>query len=124
MISGIHAVIYARQPTEVRAFFRDVLRLSSVDAGGGWPIFALPPAELGIHPTDAAESSELFLVCDDLDVAIAEFKARGISTSGPVQEVNWGRLVELVVTDTFRIGMYQPGHPSATSESISSPGPS
>lgn len=112
MITGIHAVLYSKQPDEVRAFFRDVLGFDSVDSGGNWPIFALPPAELGIHPADDAENAELFLVCDDIDIAVAEMRAKGVQVRGPVQELNWGRLVMLEVGQTLRLGMYEPKHPS------------
>lgn len=110
MITGVHAVIYANEPDAVRAFFRDVLGLASIDAGGAWPIFALPPAELGIHPTEGADGTELFLLCDDIKVALAELRAKGIHTTGPVRDLAWGWLVELEVTESFRIGMYQPKH--------------
>ena len=111
MINGVHAVLYAKHPEAVRAFFRDVVGLDSIDAGGGWPIFALPPAELGVHPTDGAESTELFLLCADINVALAELQAKGIRASGPVRELDWGWLVELEVDESLGIGMYQPKHP-------------
>lgn len=112
MITGIHAVIYARQAIEVRAFLGEVLGFDSVEAGGDWPIFALPPAELGVHPTEGDERTELFLLCDDIAVAVADLQAKGITTTGPVRELDWGWLVELRVTDSLRLGMYQPKHPS------------
>src|SRR5947209_6814160 len=67
MISGVHAIIFTRDADAVRAFLRDVLELPSVDAGGGWPIFALPPAELAAHPTDDAGHHELYLMSDDIE---------------------------------------------------------
>jgi catechol 2,3-dioxygenase-like lactoylglutathione lyase family enzyme len=112
VITGVHAVLYARQPDEVRAFFKDILGFESVDAGGGWPIFALPPSELAVHPTDGTESTEMFLLCDDINIAVAELLARGIRTTAPVRELAWGSLVELEISPTFRLGMYQPKHPS------------
>jgi predicted enzyme related to lactoylglutathione lyase len=112
MITGIHAVLYARQAGQVRAFFKDVLKLEFEDAGGDWPIFRLPPAELGIHPTEDAESTELYLLCDDIEAAVAELLAKGIRTTGPVRELDWGRLVELEIGDSIRLGMYEPKHPS------------
>ena len=42
MITGLHAIVFSAEAEKVRAFFGDVLSLSSVDAGGGWLIFALP----------------------------------------------------------------------------------
>ena len=55
MINGMHAIIYTKNVDAVRAFFRDVIGQPSVDAGRGWLIFALPPAELGIHPAENGE---------------------------------------------------------------------
>lgn len=112
MITGVHALIYSNHPDRVRAFFRDVLALDSVDSGGDWPIFALPPAELGIHPTDGEEGTELYLLCDDVAAAVAQMEARGIKATGPVRDLDWGRLVTLEVAEDVRIGMYQPKHPS------------
>ena len=112
VITGVHAILYARQPDKVRAFFRDVLGWGSVDSGADWPILAMPPAELGIHPTDAAEIAELFLLCDDIDAAIAEMRAKGVRIAGPIRELDWGRLVMLEVDATLRLGVYEPKHPS------------
>jgi hypothetical protein len=112
VITGVHAVIYSKHPDKVRAFLRDVVGLRYINSGGDWPIFALPPAELGVHPTDGTENTELFLLCDDIEVAVADMHAQGIQTTGPVQELDWGRLVMLEVDESLRIGMYQPKHPS------------
>ena len=89
MITGIHALIYSERADRVRDFFRDTIGLSSVDAGGGWPIFALPPAELAIHPADKG-SHELYLMCDDLHATMADLEAQGVEFSRPVSEQSWG----------------------------------
>jgi hypothetical protein len=112
MITGVHAIIYSPAADEVRAFFRDVLGFPSVDAGGGWPIFALPPAELAAHPTDSTSSHELYLMCDDLDATIAQLTAKGVDT-GPVSEQRWGRITMLTLPGGTAIGLYQPTHPTA-----------
>ena len=112
VITGVHAVLYARQPDQVRAFLQDVLGWPSVDAGPNWPIFSLPPAELGVHPTDDEEKAELFLLCDDIVATVAEMNAKGVRTAGPIREVSWGRLVLLEIGPSFRLGLYQPSHPS------------
>ena len=78
MITGMHAIVFSPKPTEVRAFFKDVLGLSSVDAGGGWLIFALPPAELAVHPSDGDGRHELYLMCDDIHATLAELQGKGI----------------------------------------------
>jgi catechol 2,3-dioxygenase-like lactoylglutathione lyase family enzyme len=83
MISGVHAIIFSRDADAVRAFLRDVLEFPSVDAGDGWPIFALPSAELAAHPTDDAGHHELYLMCDDIEAAIRELERKGVEISGP-----------------------------------------
>ena len=80
MITGVHAFIYPKDPDRARAFSLDVLQLSSVDAGDGWLIFALPPTELGIHPTDGPSRYELFLMCDDIETTVKELKSRGVDS--------------------------------------------
>ena len=77
MITGVHALMFSDDAEGVRAFFRDVLGLGSVDAGGGWLIFALPPAELGIHPGEGDSHHELHLMCDDIEATVAELTAKG-----------------------------------------------
>ena len=72
-----HLTAFSRDAEATRAFFRDVLELDSVDAGGGWLIFALPPAELGVHPTDGDAAHALYLMCDDLDATLAELRGQG-----------------------------------------------
>ncbi|HEY9229796.1 MAG TPA: hypothetical protein VIP11_24305 [Gemmatimonadaceae bacterium] len=112
MITGVHAIIYSQKADAVRAFFRDVLGRPSVDAGHGWLIFALPPAELGVHPSDDAEVHELYLMCDDLEATIAELTAKGVKT-GPVSDQGWGRVTMLTIADGVELGLYQPRHPTA-----------
>src|ERR1017187_5785044 len=72
----MHAIVFSPEAEKVRGFFADVLGLSSVDAGGGWPIFALPPAELAVHP-DGSSRQQLYLMCDDIRATLAELEARG-----------------------------------------------
>ena len=91
MISGVHAIVFSEAADQVRAFFRDTLGLEHVDAGGGWLVFALPPAELAIHPGEASRH-ELYLMCDDLELTIAELVGKGVRPVGPVREQVWGRV--------------------------------
>jgi hypothetical protein len=112
MITGVHGLIYSKHPDQIRAFLKDVLGLDSVDAGDGWPIFALPPAELAIHPSDGDADTELYLMCDDIAAAVTELEAKGVTTAGPVRDLDWGRLVMLEVAEDLQIGMYEPKHPS------------
>jgi predicted enzyme related to lactoylglutathione lyase len=113
MINGIHALMYAGDADATRAFFRDVLRLPAVDAGHGWLIFGLPPAELGIHPTTDLPRHELHLMCDDLDATMAELAARGATFTGPVEEAGYGRTTAIAVPGGGTLGLYEPHHPTA-----------
>ena len=113
MINGIHAILYSKHADTVRAFLNDVLALPSVDAGKGWPIFAAPPTELAVHPTDADHmSAELFLMCDDVAGTVAELLARGIKTTMPISDRGWGLVTQLRLPDGDTIGLYEPRHPS------------
>ena len=89
MIHGAHVIIYSKDSEADRAFFRDVLKYKSVDAGHGWLIFALPPAEVAVHPSEENDVHELFLMCDDVQAFIAEMKKKNVECS-PVDEQRWG----------------------------------
>ena len=105
---------YASDADAARAFFRDVLRLESVDAGGGWLIFALPPAEVGVHPASGpGGTAELYLMCDDVDATVAELSARGVEFEGGVSDEGWGRVTHLLVPGFGLLGLYEPRHPVA-----------
>jgi catechol 2,3-dioxygenase-like lactoylglutathione lyase family enzyme len=112
MITGLHAIIYSRDAAADRAFFRNVLGLSAVDAGGGWLIFAAPPAELACHPAESNGKHELYLMCDDVQGEIARLGRNGI-TCGPVSDQGWGLLTTLRLPGGGELGLYQPRHPTA-----------
>jgi catechol 2,3-dioxygenase-like lactoylglutathione lyase family enzyme len=111
MIRAAHVIIYSKNADADRAFFRDVLRYPSVDAGHGWLIFALPPAELAVHPSDENDTHELYFICDDVHALIAEMKTKGFECS-PVDEQRWGSITRLTLPGGGKIGIYQPKHPS------------
>jgi predicted enzyme related to lactoylglutathione lyase len=113
VITGIHAIVFSPQAEQVRAFFRDVLGLSSVDAGGGWPIFALPPAELAVHPADGNTRHELYLMCDDIHATLAELRGKGVDVAKDVTNQGWGLLAAIRLPDGSELPVYQPRHPSA-----------
>jgi predicted enzyme related to lactoylglutathione lyase len=113
MINGVHALIFSKDAGGVRSFFRDVLGLPSVDAGGGWLIFALPPAELAAHPTEGDGRHELYLMCDDVHATVAELKARGVEFTRPVSEAGFGLVTSLRLPDGSELALYQPRHPTA-----------
>ena len=112
MISGIHAIIYSKQADRLRQFFRDSLKLPSVDAGQGWLVFALPPAELGIHP-DEDSYHELYLMCDDIQATTELLKANKVELATPIADRGWGLVTRLKLPSGDEIGLYQPKHPTA-----------
>ena len=121
-ITGAHVLFYSDNPEADRTFFRDILGLRSVDAGGGWLIFALPPAEAGIHPSDGDRSqlhggrkllgAVLYLMCDDLQARMKSLAARGVTCSPPEEE-DWGIKTTIQLPSGGEIGLYQPTHPTA-----------
>jgi catechol 2,3-dioxygenase-like lactoylglutathione lyase family enzyme len=113
VITGVHAILFTRDADADRAFFRDVLDLPAVDAGGGWLIFALPPAELGVHPSDGDTQHELWLICDDLDSTVAELRAKGIEFSGEPEDEDFGRWIRMRLPGGVEIPLYEPKHPLA-----------
>ncbi len=120
MINGAHIVLYSKDPEADRAFFRDVLQLPSVDAGHGWLIFALPPAEAAFHglekesldKNDAASNHrhELYFMCDDLAATLRDLKNKKVPVSA-VTEQRWGSLASLTLPGGGKVGVYQPKHP-------------
>jgi predicted enzyme related to lactoylglutathione lyase len=112
VINGVHAIVFSPQADQVRAFFRDVLGLGSVDAGGGWLIFALPPAELAVHPADGPGHHELYLMCDDIHATLADLTARGVDVAREVSDQGWGLLAAIRLPDGSEFPIYEPRHPS------------
>lgn len=110
MITGLHTILYSTQAEEVRAFFRDVLEYPAADAGGGWLIFAMPPAELAVHPGDEPVQ-ELYLMCDDLPATMKELTGKGVTFTKPVSEQRWGAITAIALPGGTEIGLYQPYHP-------------
>jgi catechol 2,3-dioxygenase-like lactoylglutathione lyase family enzyme len=109
MINGAHAIIYSKDAEADRAFLKDVLGFRSVDVGGGWLIFALPPAELACHPAEENNQHEIFLMCEDLKATMAALDAKGIQCTD-VQELPWGVLTKIRLPGGGELGLYQPKH--------------
>jgi hypothetical protein len=116
IITGAHMLIYSTDAEADRAFLRDILRLTNVDAGDGWLIFGLPPAEVAVHPAEQDNSQELYLMVDDVEGLIAELQTHRVACD-PVQDAGWGRLTYLRLPGGGKLGVYQPRHarPPATS---------
>jgi len=119
MIFGAHVVIYSEDADADRAFFGDALGFSSVDAGHGWLIFALPPAEVAVHPGEGPAASDLYLMCDDLSAEIAKLVAQGVECS-PVEEARFGSTTKIRLPGGGEIGLYQPRHPLAVTRPMPS----
>ena len=111
MIFGAHLVLYSTDAEADRAFLADVFGFSSVDAGGGWLIFGLPPAEAAVHPAEAP-AAELFLMCDDLEAEMRSLAGRGVVCAA-VEEARWGSITKITLPSGAEVGLYQPKHPTA-----------
>jgi catechol 2,3-dioxygenase-like lactoylglutathione lyase family enzyme len=114
MINGAHVILYSRDAEADRDFFRDVLEYGHVDAGRGWLIFTLPPAEIAVHPADGPESHELYFMCDDVEATMAELTAKGVEFTQPVTDEGWGLLTRLRLPGGGEVGIYEPRHERAT----------
>ncbi len=109
MIIGAHSIIYSKKPEADRAFLRDILGLSSVDAGDGWLIFGLPPAELAIHPSSQNDVHEFYFICSDIHAFVTAMGDKGVSCS-PIQSMSWGELTQVSLPGGGKLGVYQPHH--------------
>ena len=108
MISGAHVMIYTKNDAADRAFLRDVLEVPNIDSGGGWLIFKLPPAELGVHEADR-NFHEIYFIVDDVDAFVARMTEKGVTTD-PIEDQNWGRSTGIVMPGGWKLGLYQAAH--------------
>lgn len=115
MLIGAHTILFTPDAEADRAFFRDVLKFRSVDAGDGWLIFALPPGELACHPADGPTRQELYLMCDDVHATVEAMKADGVEFTKEITDEGWGLLTALKTPGGGELGLYQPKHASAIS---------
>ena len=111
MIFGAHLVVFSSDAEADRTFLATVLGLDSVDAGGGWLIFRLPPAEVAVHP-DETPGAGLFMMCDDLAAEMGALAEKGVVCS-PVEEARWGSVTRIDLPGGGQLGLYQPRHPLA-----------
>jgi catechol 2,3-dioxygenase-like lactoylglutathione lyase family enzyme len=109
MISGAHFTLFSKDADADREFFRKVLKFPHVDAGDGWLVFALPPAELAVHPAEKNGSHELYLQCDDLKATIRALKQKRVRCSAPVER-EWGTVTKVKLPGGGELGLYQPKH--------------
>jgi catechol 2,3-dioxygenase-like lactoylglutathione lyase family enzyme len=113
VITGAHVILYSSDADADRAFLRDLLGTTAVDAGGGWLILGLPPAEVAVHPAEGVARHELYLLCDDVEATHAELSARGVVVEGGISDQGWGRLITLRLPGGGALGVYEPRHPVA-----------
>ncbi|HEX2295420.1 MAG TPA: VOC family protein [Actinomycetota bacterium] len=117
-VVGTHVLLYTSEPEKLRAVFRDVLGFPHVDSGDGWLIFALPPAELGIHPAEgptyeSGARHQLTFMCDDIEKTIADLRGRGIEILGEPEDEGWGITTTLALPGGVEVMLYEPRHPTA-----------
>ena len=117
MINGAHAILYSDDADATRTASAKVLATRSVDAGGGWLIFALPPAELAVHPATDSGRVELYLMTDDVAATVTALKADGIEVTRPISDRGWGLLTAITLPGGVELGLYQPRHPTAAQPS-------
>lgn len=112
-ITGAHVLLYTPEAEALRATLRDLIGWENVDAGDGWLIFGLPPAELGVHPSEGSTKHELYLLCDDIDATVAELQAKGIEFRGEPEDMGYGIQTTMVLPGGVEVWLYEPRHPTA-----------
>lgn len=115
VISGAHVIVYSKDAEVDRVFFRDVLGLASIDAGHGWLIFSLPPAEAAFHPAEDNDRHELYFMCEVLEAEMMTLAGKGVVCSA-VQETRWGSITKIRLPGGGEVGLYQPKHPTALAQ--------
>jgi catechol 2,3-dioxygenase-like lactoylglutathione lyase family enzyme len=113
MIDGAHVILYSNDADADRAFLDEILGSGGVDAGGGWLIFALPPAEVAVHPTDGESRHVLYLMCDDIKGTLADLSAAGVEIVQGPTEAGWGVVATIAMPSGAELSIYEPRHPVA-----------
>ena len=116
MINGAHVIVYSKDADADRAFLRDVLGFTSVDAGQGWLIFGLPLPEAAVHPAEENDRHELYLMCSDLSSEMASLRAKGVECEA-ITEARWGSITKISLPAGGKVGLYQPRHPRPKTDS-------
>jgi catechol 2,3-dioxygenase-like lactoylglutathione lyase family enzyme len=113
-ITGAHVIVYTPEADAARAFFRDVAGWRHVDAGHGWLIFALPPAEIAVHPSEGSTQHELYFMCDDIETTVAELRGQGVEFRSDPEDMGYGIQATMVLPGGLAVGLYEPRHETAT----------
>src|SRR5262245_40507723 len=117
-IVGTHMLFYTQEAERLRAMLRDIFRFESVDAGGGWLIFALPPSELGVHPADGPTYNsgvrhQIAFMCDDITKTVAELRREGVQIDGEPKNEGYGVTIMMTLPGDLKVMLYEPLHPTA-----------
>jgi predicted enzyme related to lactoylglutathione lyase len=112
-ITAAHVILYTPEAEALRAFFRAVIGWDHVDAGHGWLIFALPPAELAVHPSESATRHELYLHCDEIEATVEELRGKGVEFRGKPEDMGYGIQATMVLPGGVEVGLYEPRHATA-----------
>lgn len=117
-ITGVHTLLYTSEPEALRAVLRDVFGFHHVDAGDGWLIFRLPPAELGVHPAEGptyegGARHQVTFMCDDVERTVRELRAKGIDIPGEPEDEGWGITVTMRLPGGVEVMLYEPRHATA-----------
>jgi hypothetical protein len=104
-------LLYTPEAAAVRAVLRDALGWDHLDAHDGWLIFALPPAELAVHPADTP-SHKITLMCHDLAATIGELSAKGIEFRGEPADAAFGTWITMLLPGDTELLLYEPTHES------------
>lgn len=115
MINGAHVILFSDEPEADRRFLGEILEFRNVDAGAGWLIFKLPPAEVAVHPSDGGSKHELYLMCDDIRTLLTELERKGVEISDPLREERWGFIARIRLPGGSELAIYEPRHPVAHS---------
>ncbi|MET9373633.1 VOC family protein [Streptomyces sp. NPDC002992] len=113
MFSGAHVILYTPDAEADRTFLKDVVGFDHVDAGEGWLIFGLPPAEVAVHPAAGEPKHELYLMCDDITGTLTTLEDRGATISRPISDQGWGLLAAVRMPSGAELPLYEPRHPTA-----------
>jgi predicted enzyme related to lactoylglutathione lyase len=113
MIRGVHTMFYSSEPDALRAFLRDKLRFAFTDVGGGWLIFDLPDAEMGVHPTEPGKGAisgthDISFYCDDVEKTVAELKSRGVEFTEGIADHGYGLVTHFKMPGGLNVQLYQP----------------
>ena len=113
MITGVHMIVYNQEAERLRALLGDILESRKVDGGRGWLIFALPPAEIAVHPCEGAGHQEIYLMCDDIAITMRELSAKGVQFEAEPADHGWGIVIAMKLPGGDRLWLYEPKHPTA-----------